>query len=377
MKRTLLAPFILSLIICGHASGSEEQLSGNKNGPETVIAIIPSDSPPTYFRNRKTGKADGFSVDVMNAIAARAGLRVEYVFDHNWTEIIEAIRSGRADVAPGMGVSPKRKEVLAFSEPIDAFPVTFFVRTKNTASRVIDQASTVGAIAGSVAAEHLRGRPGIHNVPYHSFAQGLFDLLAGKIDAFACPAPTLIQLARESGVEDRIRIEGDPITEIKRTIAVRKGNTLLLARLNKAIEGYIGSAEYQKVYSRWYGHQDPFWTPKRMLLFSVAAIIAVVVSMSFWRYRSLMLVNRELRNALAEIKTLSGLLPICTSCKNIRDDKGYWNRIESYISQHTQAEFSHGICPACAKKLYPKYVRDEDTVRISAKREPSGGKKNH
>lgn len=62
----------------------------------------------------------------------------------------------------------------------------------------------------------------------------------------------------------------------------------------------------------------------------------------------------ELQHALAKVKTLSGFLPICASCKKIRDDKGYWNQIESYISRHSEAEFSHGICPDCAKKLYPE-----------------------
>lgn len=61
----------------------------------------------------------------------------------------------------------------------------------------------------------------------------------------------------------------------------------------------------------------------------------------------------DLQIALSEVKKLSGLLPICSSCKNIRDDKGYWNQIESYIHEHSEAEFSHSICPECAKKLYP------------------------
>jgi PAS domain S-box-containing protein len=61
----------------------------------------------------------------------------------------------------------------------------------------------------------------------------------------------------------------------------------------------------------------------------------------------------KLLKALKEIKTLSGFLPICVSCKKIRDDKGYWNQIEAYIQQHSDAQFSHAICPACAKKLYP------------------------
>lgn len=55
-----------------------------------------------------------------------------------------------------------------------------------------------------------------------------------------------------------------------------------------------------------------------------------------------------------ELKTLKGLLPICASCKDIRDDKGYWNQIEHYVSSHSEAEFSHGLCPACIQKLHPE-----------------------
>ena len=67
---------------------------------------------------------------------------------------------------------------------------------------------------------------------------------------------------------------------------------------------------------------------------------------------------RELREALARIKTLSGMLPICASCKKIRDDKGYWSQIEEYISEHSDAAFTHGICPECMKKLYPDYYKE-------------------
>lgn len=65
--------------------------------------------------------------------------------------------------------------------------------------------------------------------------------------------------------------------------------------------------------------------------------------------------NDSLRRALSEVKTLRGFLPICSSCKKIRDDSGYWNRIETYIRHHSEAEFSHSICPDCARKLIDKY----------------------
>jgi len=67
----------------------------------------------------------------------------------------------------------------------------------------------------------------------------------------------------------------------------------------------------------------------------------------------------KLQKALEEVNVLSGLLPICASCKKIRDDTGYWNQIESYIRKHSDAEFSHSICPDCAKKLYPELDLDQ------------------
>jgi PAS domain-containing protein len=63
----------------------------------------------------------------------------------------------------------------------------------------------------------------------------------------------------------------------------------------------------------------------------------------------------RLQQAMAEIRTLSGLIPICANCKKIRDDDGFWHQVEEYISRHSLAEFSHGICPECVRKLYPDY----------------------
>ncbi len=66
---------------------------------------------------------------------------------------------------------------------------------------------------------------------------------------------------------------------------------------------------------------------------------------------------RDLQKALSEVKRLKGILPICASCKKIRDDQGYWNQVEVYIRDHSEAEFSHGICPECREKLYPEFSR--------------------
>jgi len=78
--------------------------------------------------------------------------------------------------------------------------------------------------------------------------------------------------------------------------------------------------------------------------------------------------TKELREALEKVKLLSGLLPICIACKKIRDDKGYWTRIEEYIHDHSEAEFSHSLCSECAIKFYPEYFEAPVATQWEEKR---------
>jgi hypothetical protein len=73
---------------------------------------------------------------------------------------------------------------------------------------------------------------------------------------------------------------------------------------------------------------------------------------------------RDLTRALVSIKLLHGLLPICASCKKIRDDTGSWNVLESYIREHSEAAFTHGLCPECQQQLYPQLFGNREAVRL-------------
>jgi hypothetical protein len=71
----------------------------------------------------------------------------------------------------------------------------------------------------------------------------------------------------------------------------------------------------------------------------------------------------ELQAAMTNVKTLTGLLPMCVSCKRIRNDQGYWDQVETYIGKHSDARFSHGTCPECTRRLYPElFEEDDETV---------------
>ena len=100
-----------------------------------------------------------------------------------------------------------------------------------------------------------------------------------------------------------------------------------------------------------------------------AGVIERTISVAMARFKDMMELrrlnaaldrrNQELQAALAKVKQLSGLLPICANCKKIRNDQGYWQDVAVYVRDHSEADFSHGICPDCMKKLYPEYCEDE------------------
>jgi ABC-type multidrug transport system fused ATPase/permease subunit len=98
----------------------------------------------------------------------------------------------------------------------------------------------------------------------------------------------------------------------------------------------------------------------RVVFFLLVATVITYLSLVRKRAENLIrttlaekeIMANKLQSALAEIKTLSGLVPICAWCKKIRDDKGYWQTVEQYVSEHSQAEFTHSMCPECAKKYF-------------------------
>ena len=102
----------------------------------------------------------------------------------------------------------------------------------------------------------------------------------------------------------------------------------------------------------WLSHKFPLSDGNRMQLGGLSFDITALKQAEHERER---LVN-DLRDALAQVKTLAGFLPICASCKNIRRDEGSWQQIEAYLSEHSELEFTHGICPTCLEKLYPEFA---------------------
>ena len=110
-----------------------------------------------------------------------------------------------------------------------------------------------------------------------------------------------------------------------------------------------------------FAHQYEEWEIDEILVITFYLALALgIFALRRWLHqrrieRVLQQQLAQLTQAMSEIQQLRGIIPICASCKNIRDDQGYWHQVESYIRDHSQADFTHGICPSCAKKLYSNH----------------------
>jgi len=121
----------------------------------------------------------------------------------------------------------------------------------------------------------------------------------------------------------------------------------------------IGTLEVIYLEERPGSDDGPFQKEERSLINAIAERLGKVIERKQAEEALKQERDKKLQDALAEVKTLSGLLPICAHCKKIRDDKGYWHQIEAYIRDHSEADFSHSICPECVKNFYPEFYKGD------------------
>ena len=136
-----------------------------------------------------------------------------------------------------------------------------------------------------------------------------------------------------------------PYDVVETYIPIMSENTF-----NGAIEVYVNVTEQMQRLKAL------FWRSYIIFSIVICILLTLIVVFSFRMDKAAKErenIILELQDALAEVITLRGVIPICSSCKKVRDDKGYWNQIESYIRDRSEADFSHSICPECAKELYP------------------------
>ncbi len=272
--------------------------------PQEIRAGVLRNFPPDYFLDEATGKPVGFAVDVMDAVAENAGLNVRYVVFDEWPLANQALREGRIDVIPGMGIAEERMKDMDFTPPFETFPIRIFVRATTTDIHNPDdlQKRHVAVVASNMGLTILREYGKAKPVMFQSFDEALLSLLSGNTDALIYPEPPVLLVTRKSGLEGRIKAVGKPLREVKRAIAVGKGKTGLLDKLDTAVQAFITTPQYREIYAKWYGAPEPYWHTRRILIAAGVLLALVVMIFATWHYLSLRRLNRGLQYTLEQQK---------------------------------------------------------------------------
>jgi len=271
-----------------------------RDNQKTLLAVFPSHFPP-IFDTTKNNVPTGFGIEVMEEIAARAGLRISYLSIPNWQATSAALQTGKADLIPNMGITPERQQKFDFSLPIMRMSVSLYVRAELPEIRglqdLADQNRTVATVKINVGEDILKSYTGLPQRSYDSISKAFSALRNGEADALIYPTSVMDELATKLDPENRIRKIGEPLAVIERAIAVRKGNRALLDRLNPVIAEFVNSPRYREIYERWYGAPPPFWNTTRVA-YLIAGILSIILLAGFYvRFRVLDRANTRLRAA--------------------------------------------------------------------------------
>ena len=272
--------------------------------PDEIVAGVPANFPPHYSIDEKTGEPAGFAIDVIEEIAVRTGLRIKYEISETWSEVLEALKTGKIDIIPNLGITSERKSYSDFTIPVETFQIRTFIRSTTSDIQNIDDLAgrKVAVVMANKGQYLMEERGGVELQIHDSTEKALLALISGNADALVYPEIVINRLTHEAGLTNRIKAVGKPLFEIKRAIAVRRGAPELLARLDRAAKTFITSKEYKEIYARWHAMPEPYWSVKRVTILMLLLLAGVVALLMVWRYFSVIRLNRSLTVSNAERK---------------------------------------------------------------------------
>jgi len=364
----VLCLFLILFFNTATYSQTSKSFEGNGTPDNSVLFLGNKTLPPMIYM--KNDQPVGIIVDLAEALRSRMRHSVSLKY-MNWSKAQQLVLEGKADALLQINPSEKRKKIYDFSDPLLESEFSVFISFDREGVYDISDLKglQIGVEEKGLPIQILRQNPLIKIVVIPDIISGFHLLAEGKVDAVVVDRWVGSFVLAENNL-NKIRIAGEAIDKRNSAIAVRKGNTKLLADINKALAEIKEDGTYTAILAKWEPKEIVFQTKdqvfrQKIVLAAVLCVLFIMIISGIFLLNEIKKrkkVIRDLEKALSDVKKLSGLLPICSHCKKIRDGKGYWNQIEAYIRDHSDAEFSHGICQECAKKHYPDLdIYDEST----------------
>ena len=318
---SFVSKLALLILVFFHQAGcfaQSEPYANTTNKSKTINAAVIENFPPLFQIDSKN-QPTGFAIEILEAIAQKSASQINYQIYPNWEEALTAIRTGKADLIPGIGIDPTRQMEFLFSSEIETTPISLFIRKSTTDisfNSLFDLKNRrVGAIKGSAAAFRLQSEKELNLILFSTLDQALFSLLAGSIDALLAPETSIWMKAREIDVDNRLKIAGPPLVELKRGFLFSKSRDDLYAQLDPLITEYVRSNEYQQIYLKWFGQPTPFWTTGRVFWTMLALSILGIFGMLIGRITTQKKSENELR-LYANMFKFSGEAMLVTNKNN-------------------------------------------------------------
>jgi two-component system sensor histidine kinase EvgS len=339
----------------------------------------PKSFPPFHFYDAD-GHPRGIGPDYLLTLMGHIGIRIHYEEELPWPEVLRKAENHEIDLIACTAETPDRERFLLFSAPYLSNPMVIFSRKDAPfIGGLSDLYGLTIAITEKIstqewlARDHIQMRPLFVGTPL----EGLIAVSTGKADACIENLAAATYLIEKNGLANLKVAAPTSWGNYELFFGVRKDWPELVSIINKTLLSLPPETQ-TAIRNRWisvrYEHGiRPIDIIKWVAFVMIPAGVVILLFLFHNRRLERQIADRklaererdllvaELKDALANVKRLSGLLPICSNCKKIRDDKGYWNQLESYIQEHSDAKFSHSICRECARKLYPELNIDADS----------------
>lgn len=389
-KKIIYSLFLLIfLLISSVWAGEEKEQNINFTDDEkewlkthhSIRVANETDWPPFDFNENDVPK--GFVIDYIKLLASKTGLEIEFVHGYSWTELVELFKKRKIDVMPVFYKNDERKSYTLYTEPYYRGKLSIFINKDDKTGKInfVDKSVGMETSHGSIPLVK-KMIPGIVITEIDSKVELVQKLATKELDAIIGNPFVFYYQAKENQINNiqlssYINMNEDEQRKTSFHVGIRKDWPVLHSILQKVMKN-VSDEEMQAIEGKWADIE----IAKRINWLYVAQVscaVILVILFLLWhnrklksmvvakthelkklnegleskvkeRTKELTALNTELNKSLEEIKTLRGIIPICSYCKKIRDDKGLWNQLEAYIHSHSHAEFSHGACPECYKK---------------------------
>ena len=330
----------------------------------------PQAFPPFRFPD-KDGTFIGMAPDYMALLAKTLGITLQTSPRQPWPEVLQGVRDREIDVLDCVARNDERSAYLGYTDNYLIFPLVIVTRKETTTIRGLGDLADqpVAFVSKNITYDRVLEQ-NITTLPYFvtSPLDALIAVSMGQANACIENLAAASYLIEKNGLTNLKIAAPTPIEDYALAIGVRKDWPELIAIFNKALAS-IPAEAHSEIRQNLLPVRYEYGIDVLDILKWVAVVSAFAITLlSFvivWNRRLAREIEERkkaeaekerliqtLTTAIDEIKTLRGILPICSNCKKIRDDKGYWTRIETYIANHSEADFSHSICPDCMQNLY-------------------------